>query len=108
MERKKKGQGRLLRLTRDDGVSFHRVSDFVFAPAASSLSSLYIYSLRYSKRSHLARDRACTKRSHSVRGSGIWTLLPLVIAQKKIHLRGIELKTSSPECFGGATVTNQA
>jgi hypothetical protein len=37
------------------------------------------------------------KKSHSARGSGIWTLLPLVIAQKKMHLRGIELKTSSLE-----------
>jgi hypothetical protein len=57
---------------------------------------------------HPARDRACTKRSHSAHGSGIWTLLPLVIAQKKIHLKGIELETSSLECLGAATATNQA
>jgi hypothetical protein len=42
------------------------------------------------------------------RGSGIWTLLPLVIAQKKMHLSGIELETSSLECLGAAAATNQA
>jgi hypothetical protein len=67
-----------------------------------------VYSLRCSKRSHPARERACIKRSHSARGSGIWTLLPLVIAQKKMHLRGIELQTSSLECLGAAATTNQA
>jgi hypothetical protein len=67
-----------------------------------------LYSLRCSKRSHPVRDRACTKRSHSAHGSEIWTLLPLVIAQKKMHLRGIELKTSSLECLGAAAATNQA
>jgi hypothetical protein len=66
-----------------------------------------VYSLRCSKRSHPARDRACTKRSHSARGSGIWTLLPLVIAQKKMHLREIELETSSLKCLGAAAATNQ-
>jgi hypothetical protein len=70
---------------------------------------IYIpYSLRCSKRSHPARDRVCTKRSHSARRSGIWTLLPLVIAQKKMHLRGIELETSSLECFRATAATNQA
>jgi hypothetical protein len=67
-----------------------------------------LYSLRCSKRSHPARDRACTKRSHSACESRIWTLLPLVIAQKKMHLRGIELETSSLECLGVAAATNQA
>jgi hypothetical protein len=67
----------------------------------------FTYSLRCSKRSHPARDRACTKRSHSAHGSGIWTLLPLVIAQKKMHLREIELETSSLECLGAAATTNQ-
>jgi hypothetical protein len=42
------------------------------------------------------------------RGSGIWTLLPLVIAQKKMYLRGIKLETSSLECLGAAAATNQA
>jgi hypothetical protein len=41
------------------------------------------------------------------RGSRIWTLLPLVIAQKKMHLRGIEPETSSLECLGATTATNQ-
>jgi hypothetical protein len=50
-------------------------------------ASSFLYSLRCSKRSHPARDRACTKRSHSARGSGIWTLLPLVIAQKNVFKR---------------------
>jgi hypothetical protein len=63
------------------------------------LGILLAYSLRCSKRSHPARDRTCTKRSHSARGSEIWTLLPLVIAQKKMHLRGIELETSNLECL---------
>jgi hypothetical protein len=58
--------------------------------------------------SHPARDRVCTKRSHSARRSRIWTLLYLVIAQKKIHLRGIELETSSLECIGATAATNQA
>jgi tRNA/tmRNA/rRNA uracil-C5-methylase (TrmA/RlmC/RlmD family) len=35
-------------------------------------------------------------------------LLPLVIAQKKMHLRGIELETSSLECLEAAAATNQA
>jgi hypothetical protein len=34
--------------------------------------------------------------------------LPLVIAQKKMHLRGIELETSSLECLEAAAATNQA